>query len=92
MNDVIGCDIERDPEATIRAFTNRARMKLLELATDRDRWDRLTELAIERSTTIGVREYGTGAWDKTPPELEGEGDDEIADWIFYTAVGEDVSA
>lgn len=82
----------RDAETTIRAHANRARHQLLQLATDRDRWAELVDLAVDRATSIGVREYGTSTWDKPVADVAHEGDCEIADWIFYLGVQEDLLA
>lgn len=82
----------RDPEATIRAHANVARQRLLSLAADRDRWAELVELAVERATSIGAREYGTTTWEKSITAVAHEGDCEIADWIFYLGVQEDLLA
>jgi hypothetical protein len=88
---IIGEYIDRDPETTIRAHANTARRKLMELAADRDRWAALVELAVERATSIGAREYGTSTWEKPVDAVVAEGDCEISDWIFYIGVVEDLS-
>lgn len=82
----------RDPERTIRAHANTARRQLLALAVDRDRWAELVDLAVERATSIGAYEYGTRTWERTPPEVAHEADCEIADWLFYVGVQEDLAA
>jgi hypothetical protein len=88
---IIGHQITRDPEETIRAHANTARRKLMELAADRDRWNDLVDLAVERATSIGAREYGTSTWEKPVEDVAVEGDCEIADWIFYLGVQEDLT-
>ncbi len=85
-------DAERDPEATIRRHADASREQLLALLGNDEYWAHLVELAVERASGIGVDEYGTGAWDKTPAGLLGEAGQELADAIFYLGVRREVSA
>ena len=82
----------RDPAATIRAHARNARMHLLTVAFDREKWAELVELAVERATTKGQQEYGDGAWSKLPADLRIDQDEELADWIFYFGAEADVTA
>jgi hypothetical protein len=74
---------------TIRSTHNATRMRLLRLICDNASWDRLVELAEHRAGSIGAQQYGDASYRKTSAELEAEGDDEIADWIFYAGVIEE---
>jgi hypothetical protein len=79
----------RDAEATIRATAAETRMRLARQIFDNDRWSHLVDLAVERATSIGAQQYGDASYNKTDAELEAEGDDEIADWLFYAGVIEE---
>lgn len=78
----------RDPEATVRAHASAAVHRLVE-RLQRDA-DRLVELAVERSTSLGARAYGDGAWSKPPDDLDRETDEELADALFYQGARFDV--
>lgn len=77
-----------DPTDAIRARAGEIRMTILRRLLDRDEWERLVDLAIERSgpNSIGAKEYGNRSYTKTNAELQHEGACEIADLIFYTHI------
>ena len=81
---------QHDASATIRYHAATARSVLVAQLMNDVEWAHLVELAIERASTLGVAEYGTGAWDKTRPGLYRETDQELADAIFYVSVAEDI--
>jgi hypothetical protein len=72
-----------DPEPGIREHAEEIRMRILRRVCDNERWAALVELAVERATSIGARDYGNASYYKSTRELEAEGDCEIADLIFY---------
>jgi hypothetical protein len=82
----------RDPEQTIRAHAEVARHRILSRILDPAIWAYLVELAVERATSIGAREYGDRAWGLSRDEIQIEGFQEIADLIFYMGVEFDLDA
>lgn len=78
----------RDPERTIREHAGRTVDLIIHrLVAHRAH---LLDRAVERATTLGVKEYGEGAWSKTPEQLLEEFDDEICDAFFYGGARFDV--
>lgn len=72
-----------DPGPGIRAHASEIRMRILRRVLDNAKWAALVDLAVERATSIGAKDYGNASYYKSDAELEYEGDCEIADLLFY---------
>jgi hypothetical protein len=70
-----------DHMSTLRSDARAAALELCRLLIDNIDW--LTELAIDRATTIGVAEYGDTSFHKPLERLEVDVDEELADALFY---------